>query len=396
MAIRKTALEGIRVLDLGRYQAAPRAAMELQRMGAEVIKIEGLEGDESRSVLPLIRGQSGYWVLYNSGKKSVAIDLRKDKGKDILRQLVKISDVLVQNFRPGTIQKMGFDYNVLHQLNPKIIMLNTSAYGQYGPYKERVGLDLIGQAISGFMSITGFPENPPTRAGVSIIDRITALHGAIGILAALRERDISGEGQCIDVCLADSGFSLTENALVDYLETSTLMEREGNFRAGSYSGAYSTKDGWVALIGQSQNIFERICEVIGKPEWKTDPRFSDRNARNENTEAPMKALIDWFSSKTVKEAVDALAQAGIPGTEINSIAQAAAEPHFWERELMVKVPDPIAGTMHVPGKFIKLSRSETVIGSPATIGQHNDEIIGGLLKYSPEQLQQLRSEGVIL
>jgi CoA:oxalate CoA-transferase len=243
MAVRKTALEGIRVLDLGRYQAAPRAAMELQRMGAEVIKIEGLEGDESRNSLPLIRGQSGYWVLYNSGKKSVALDLRQEKGKEILRELVKISDVFVQNFRPGTIQRMGFDYDVLHQLNPRIVMLNTSAYGQYGPYEGRVGLDLIGQAISGFMSITGFPENPPTRAGVSIIDRITALHGTIGILAALRERDISGEGQCIDVCLVDSGFSLTEIALIDYLETGTLMEREGNFRAGSYNGAYKTKDG---------------------------------------------------------------------------------------------------------------------------------------------------------
>ncbi|MBN1380940.1 MAG: CoA transferase [Deltaproteobacteria bacterium] len=395
MAGRKTALEGIRVLDLGRYQAGPRAGLELARMGAEVIKLESLEGDESRQGVPQVRGQSGYWVQYNSGKKCIALDTRNEKGRRIIRDLVKISDVFIQNFRPGVIGKMGFSYDVLHQLNPGIIMLNVSAYGQYGPYKDRVGLDTVGQAISGFMSITGYPENPPTRAGSSIVDRVTALHGTIGVLAALHERQFSGEGQSIDVCLADSGYSLTEIAMVKYLEAGEFTEREGNFRAGSYNGAYQTKDGWVALVGSSQNIFERICEMIGRPEWKTDPRFTDRSTRRENAEVPRQALIEWFLTMTMKEAVAALAQAGIPGTEINNIAQAAAEPHLWERELMVKVSDPIAGTIHVPGKFIKLSRSETVVGSPAAIGQHNEEILCGLLNYSRQQLDELRSEGVI-
>ncbi|MEW6187248.1 MAG: CoA transferase [Thermodesulfobacteriota bacterium] len=395
MSGRKTALEDIRVLDLGRYQAGPRAGLELARMGAEVIKVEGLEGDESRQGMPQVRGQSGYWVQYNSGKKCLSLDLRKEKGKAIIRELVKISDVFIQNFRPGVIEKMGFSYEVLQQLNPRIIMLNVSAYGQYGPHKERVGLDTVGQAISGFMSITGYPENPPTRAGSSIVDRVTALHGTIGVLAALHERQFSGEGQSIDVCLADSGYSLTEIAMVKYLETGETTEREGNFRAGSYNGAYQTKDGWVALVGASQNIFERICEMIGRPEWITDPRFTDRNARKENAEIPRQALIQWFLTKTMKEAAASLAEAGIPGTEINNIAQAAAEPHFRERELMVNVPDPIAGTIHVPGKFIKLSRSQTIVGSPAAIGQHNDEILGGLLNYSSEQIQALRAEGII-
>lgn len=395
MPQRRTALEGIRVLDLGRYQAGPRAGLELARMGAEVIKVEGLEGDESRQGVPQVRGQSGYWVQYNSGKKCLALNMRKEKGKEILRELVKVSDIFIQNFRPGTIEKMGFSYEALRRLNPKIIMLNVSAYGQYGPYKERVGLDTVGQAISGFMTITGYPDNPPTRAGSSIVDRVTALHGTIGILAALYERQFSGEGQSIDVCLADSGYSLTEIAMVKYLESGEFTEREGNFRAGSYNGAYRTKDGWVALVGSSQNIFERICEMIGKPEWKDDPRFADRAKRRENAEIPRAALIEWFLKATMKEAVAALAKAGIPGTEINNIAQAAAEPHMWERELMVNVPDPIAGTIHVPGKFIKLSRSETVVGSPAKVGQHNEEILQGLLHYSKDQIEGLRTEGII-
>ena len=395
MAGRKTALEGIRVLDLGRYQAGPRAALELARLGAEVIKIEGLEGDESRKGMPQVRGQSGYWVQYNSGKKSIALDTRKEKGQKIIRELVKISDVFIQNFRPGVIEKMGLSYEVLHELNPKIIMLNVSAYGQYGPYKDRVGFDTIGQAISGFMSVTGYPENPPTRAGASIIDRITALNGTIGILAALREREISGEGQAIDVCLADSGFSLTEIAMANYIETGTLTERTGNYRKGSYNGAYKTKDGWVALVGSSQKVFERICQVIGKPEWITDPRFIDRSSRDANVEIARETLITWFLSKTMAEAVDVLSKASVPCTEINNIAQAANSPQLLERELLVKVPDPIAGTIHVSGKYIKLSRSETVVGSPPNIGEHNDEIIGGPLKYTPEQIQQLRDEGVI-
>ncbi|MBA3030946.1 MAG: CoA transferase [Desulfobacteraceae bacterium] len=396
MAGLKTALEGIRVLDLGRYQAGPRAALELARLGAEVIKVEGLEGDESRKGMPQVRGQSGYWVHYNSGKKSIALDTRMKKGKEILQDLVKISDVFIQNFRPGTIEKMGFSYDALRELNPKIVMLNVSAYGQYGPYKDRVGFDTIGQAISGLMSITGYPENPPTRAGASIIDRITALNGTIGILAALREREFSGEGQAIDVCLADSGFSLTEIALANYLETGTVTERTGNFRKGAYNGAYKAADGWVILVGSSQKVFERMCQVIGKPEWVKDPRFTDRPARETHIEVIREAFITWFLGQAMTEAVDILARAGVPCTEINDIARASENPQIRERELLVKVPDPYAGTIHVSGKYIKLSRSETVVGSPPAIGEHTEDILGGLLKYKPEHLQQLREEGIIL
>ena len=158
---------------------------------------------------PFVRGQSAYWVQYNSGKKSLGLDMRSEKGKEIIRELVKVSDILIQNFRPGTIATMGFGYENLKALNPRIIMVNVSAYGQYGPYRDRIGFDPIGQAISGMMSLTGFPGTPPTKTYNPVIDRITALHGTIGTLAALRERELSGEGQCIDVCLADTGFSMT-------------------------------------------------------------------------------------------------------------------------------------------------------------------------------------------
>ena len=187
-------LEGLRLLDLGRYQAGPRCALMFARMGAEVIKVESVSGDESRRNGPRVRGQSAYWVQYNSGKKSLAINLRTDEGKDVLRDLVKESDFFVQNFRPGTIDIMGFGYEEISKLNPKIIMINVSAYGQYGPYRDRVGFDPIGQAMGGLMSLTGFPDDPPVRTFFPLIDRITALHATIGALAALREREISGAG----------------------------------------------------------------------------------------------------------------------------------------------------------------------------------------------------------
>ena len=190
----KTPLEGLRMLDLGRYQAGPRCALMFARMGAEVIKVESLDGDVSRKNGPTVRGQSAYWVQYNSGKKSLAINLRTDEGKEVLRELVKVSDFFLQNFRPGTIETMGFGYDVLKNLNPRIVTLNVSAYGQYGPYSERVGFDPIGQALGGMMSLTGFPDGPPVKTGFSLIDRITSLHATIGALAALRERELSGEG----------------------------------------------------------------------------------------------------------------------------------------------------------------------------------------------------------
>ena len=273
-----TPLQGLRMLDLGRYQAGPRCALMFARMGAEVIKIESPSGDESRKNGPTVRGQSAYWVQYNSGKKSLAIDLRSDAGKEVLRDLVKVSDFLLQNFRPGTIDTMGFGYDVLKELNPRIIMINVSAYGQYGPYRDRVGFDPIGQALGGLMSMTGFPGDPPIRTYFPLIDRITALHAAIGALAALRERDLSGEGQAIDVCLADTGFTVNEIPISAYLGDGAVQEREGNGRGAN--NAYQTTDGWIFLAAASDAMWPRMCQAIGRTDWLEDPRYGTRADRD--------------------------------------------------------------------------------------------------------------------
>jgi len=395
MAMPRTALEGIRVLDLGRYQAGPRAGLILARLGAEVIKIEPPGGEESRAGGGNVRGQSAYWVQYNSGKESLGLDLRQEAGKQVLRELVKVSDIFIQNFRPGTIDEMGFGYESLRALNKKIVMLNVSAYGQYGPFRDRIGFDPIGQAISGLMWLTGYPDTPPTKTAMPIIDRVTALHGTIGILAALRERELSGEGQAIDVCLADTGFSLTEIPIAHYLGAGEIPLREGNRSAGSLSNIYRTTDGWALIIAVNQNIWERICGILGKPEWLHDPRFAGRGGKVRNASIIEAELAKWFAVRNTADAVNAFSEAGIPCSAVNDIPNAAKCPQIWERELLVEVPDPVAGKIHVTGKFIKLSRSPEVVGPAPNPGEHTDAVLKRVLGLSQEQIGELRARKVV-
>lgn len=389
----KTPLEGIRVLDLGRYQAGPRCALMFARMGAEVIKIEALNGDESRRNGPRVRGQSAYWVQYNSGKKSLAMNLRTEEGKEVLRDLVKVSDVFLQNFRPGTIQTMGFGYDVLKQLNPKIVMVNISAYGQYGPHRDRVGFDPIGQAMGGLMSMTGFPDGPPIRTFFPLIDRITALHATIGALAALWEREISGEGQELEVCLADTGFTVNEIPISAYLGGGVISEREGNGRGTG--GTYKTKDGWVIMAATNEAMWDRVCAAVERPDWQEDPRFATRADRAENATALEEGLAEWYAARTTKEAVDHLSAHDVPCAPVNTTAEAAQEPHLHEREIMVEVPDPVAGSMYVTGKMIKFGRTPMVVNPTPSVGQHTDEVLSNVLGYSQDRIQALLDAQVI-
>lgn len=393
MAMSNTALAGIRVLDLGRYQAGPRIGLVLARLGADVIKVEAPDGDESRKNGPFVRGQSAYWVQYNSGKKSLGLNLRSQQGLDVVRRLVQVSDVFIQNFRPGTIDAMGLGYDRLKELNPGIIMVNVSAYGQYGPYRDRIGFDPIGQAISGMMSLTGFPGNPPTRTYNPVIDRITALHGAIGALAALQERHASGEGQCVDVCLADTGFSMTEIQCAAFLGEGIVPQRTGNGRG--LMNTYETRDGWVLVAAISDNIWPRLCEAVDAPEWVNDARLKTVDDRGRAWEIIEERLRVWFGSRTVQESVDRLSGLGIPINAVNDVPSAARDPQLHERELLVEVSDPVAGTIHVSGKNIRLSRSETVVGSAPLPGQHTEEILTDLLGCSPRDIDDLEAAGAV-
>jgi len=389
----KHPLEDIRVIDLGRHQAGPRCAQVLARMGAEVIKVERLGGEETRYHGPWVRKQSSYWVQYNSGKKSLSMDLRKEQGKEVLRKLIGVSDVLVQNFRPGTIEKMGFGYEVLKELNPKIIMVNVSAYGQFGPYSENIGYDPIGQTMSGITMVTGEEGMPPIRTGVPIIDRITSLHAAIGTLSALHEREISGEGQSMDVCLADTGYSMTEIPITAYHGTKVPPKR-GDSTAPP-SGIYPCKGGWVLLSAGDQHHWYRVCNALGKPEWLEDPRFSTRPERTKNRKIVEEALEETLSNMTMEQAIDHFSKHDVVAAPVNTIPMAAEDPHPWERRAMVEVPDFLAGSIAVSGDYWHFSRTPVVVGSTPQVGEHNEEVLSGVLGYSAKEIAQMRQDNVI-
>ena len=394
----KTPLEGIRVLDLGRYQAGPRCALMFARMGAEVIKVESVRGDESRANGPRVRGQSAYWVQYNSGKKSLAINLRTEKGKEVLRDLVKVSDIFLQNFRPGTIDIMGFGYDKLKELNPKIIMINVSAYGQYGPNRDKVGFDPIGQAMGGLMSLTGYGDLPPIKTYFPLIDRITALHACIGALAALREREFSGEGQALEVCLADTGFTTNEIPISAFLGGGVDTTRPDTAIGGGgtpFGGMYETEDGHVILAAGNDNMWPRVCEALEHPEWLDDPRFETRDDRTENVDVLEEGISEWLKLRSTKQAIEGLSAHSIPCAPVNTTEQAANEPQLHEREIMMEVPDPVAGTMWVSGKSIKFSRTPMVVGSAPTVGQHTREVLTELLGYSDDEAQALVDDEVV-
>jgi crotonobetainyl-CoA:carnitine CoA-transferase CaiB-like acyl-CoA transferase len=389
MAEFKGPLDGIRVIDLGRHQAGPRCAQVLARLGAEVIKIERLGGEETRYHAPWVRKQSAYWVQYNSGKKSVSMDMRKEAGKDVVRKLVKISDVLLQNFRPGTIEKMGFGYDVLKSLNPRIIMVNVSAYGQFGPYREKIGYDPIGQTLAGVAMVTGKEGMPPVRAGVPIIDRTTALHATIGTLAALHERSISGEGQAIDVCLADTGYSYTEIPISAYHGSGIEPKRD------STANMYPCKDGWVLISAGDQHHWPRMCKALGKPEWEQDPRFSTRHERGKNGAIVQQAMNEVLAAMTMKEAIAHFTHHDVTAAPVNTIAQAEQDPHPWERRAMVDVPDFLAGSIAVSGDFWHFSRTPAIVGTTPKVGEHNEEVLSGLLGYTAAEIADLYAKDVI-
>src|SRR5216683_2894967 len=351
-------LDGIRVVDLGRYQAGPRCSMILGDLGAEVIKVEAApDGDESRR-LGMV-----YWSQYNRGKRSIMLNLRSACGQTILKELVPKSDMLLQNFSPGVMDEMGLGYEVLKQLNPGIIMINVSGFGQYGPYRDRRAFDPIGQAMAGVMFDTGSEDEPPVRCGPPIIDRITALHATIGALAALHRRDMTGIGQALDVCLLDSAFTLTEIPIAQYLTSGKEPQREGN-RTGTLapSNTYKTKDGWVFIIAVQQKMWDRFCRATKREDLMTDPRASSVSERAKNGDWIDAQVAAWAREKTVAEIVETLAPKGVPCGPVSTIPQAAKDPHLWERKMLVETDDRDGGKTYVAGLTVKFSETPGAVG----------------------------------
>ena len=379
------ALEGIRVLELARYQAGPRGGMILSDLGAEVIKIEKLGGEETRRSEPLVRGQSVYFSVYNRGKKSLCLDLRTPRGKDVFAALVPTADVVLENFRPGTMAQMGFDYDQLRALKPDIILTSVSGFGQYGPYRERPAFDPLGQAMSGLMSLTGAPVGTPLGAATSLVDRYTSLHATIGTLAALHHRDRTGEGQLVDCCLMDSALTMVEIPTSYYLATGEEGGEGGR-------PPYKAKDGHVVISASGGAMATRLMQIVTGNKEAAAEGWTSRVGRGD---ARRKAVEAWCAENTVDHIVKTLLDAEIPVAPVKTIPQVAVDPHLWEREMLVKMEDPVAGEMYLPGATIKMSKTPGRIGPVPTPGQHTDEVLTRLLGYDRATLAELRQAKVI-
>ncbi len=378
-------LDGIRVLELARFQAGPRGGMLLSDLGAEVIKIEPPGGEETRKHPPLVRGQSVYFSVYNRGKKSVCLDLRSAQGKEVFAALVAKADIVLENFRPGVMRAMGFDYERLAALNAGIILVSVSGFGQYGPYTERPAFDSLGQAMSGLMTLTGQQEGKPIGTASSVVDRYTALHATIGTLAALRHRERTGEGQVVDVCLLDSALTMVEIPTSYYLATG---------KEGGEGGRppYKTKDGFVVIAAAGRDMAARLMQIVrgASAEGDTTPMAGSTGPDDR------RVLIEkWCAGRTTEEICASLLEAGIPSAPVRTIPQVAQDPHLWQREMLVKMEDAIAGEMYLPGATIKLSKTPGRIGPVPTIGQHTDETLSRLLDYDAPRLASLRRAGAI-
>jgi crotonobetainyl-CoA:carnitine CoA-transferase CaiB-like acyl-CoA transferase len=378
-------LDGVRVLELARYQAGPRGGMILSDLGAEVIKIEKLGGEETRRSEPLVRGQSVYFSVYNRGKKSLCLDLRTPRGKEVFAALVPTADVVLENFRPGTMAQMGFGYDQLRALKPDIILTSVSGFGQYGPYRERPAFDPLGQAMSGLMSLTGAPVGTPLGAATSLVDRYTSLHATIGTLAALHHRDRTGEGQLVDCCLMDSALTMVEIPTSYYLATGEEGGEGGR-------PPYKAKDGHVVISASGSAMATRLMQIVTGNKEAAAEGWTSRVGRGD---ARRKAVEAWCAENTVDHIVKTLLDAEIPVAPVKTIPQVAVDPHLWEREMLVKMDDAVAGEMYLPGATIKMSKTPGRVGPVPTPGQHTDEVLSRLLGYDSATLAGLRQEKVI-
>jgi crotonobetainyl-CoA:carnitine CoA-transferase CaiB-like acyl-CoA transferase len=392
------ALDGVRVLDLTRVLAGPFCTMMLADMGAEVIKIEVPKtGDDSRAFGPFLNGESSYYMNLNRNKKGITLNL-KGRGKDIFLELVKKADIVVENYRPGTMEKLGLGYETLKKVNPRIVYAAVSGFGHYGPYKDRPGYDIIGQAMSGLMSTTGWPGGEPTRTGTAMADVLAGLSVAIGILAALRYRDVTGIGQKVDVALVDSTVASMEIINQIYLIEKRLPQRIGNRYESTYPyDSFKAKDGSLVIGAANDKLWQKLCEIMGKPEIATKPEFDNNWKRVQSHEA-VKAVVEaWTMTKPVSEVVEMLLAAGVPVAPINNIEQVVNDPHIaGAREMFVEVEHPKAGRMKIAGSHIKLSETKPGVRTPAPLlGQHNEEVYTSLLDLSMEEIAALRKEDLI-
>jgi crotonobetainyl-CoA:carnitine CoA-transferase CaiB-like acyl-CoA transferase len=392
------ALKGLRVVDMSRVLAGPFCAMLLADMGAEVIKVEVPgKGDDSRDYPPFIRGISAYFANLNRNKKSIVLDLKKPEGKVILTELLKKSDVLLENFKPGAMDRLGLGYEDIREVNPGIIYASISGFGQYGPYKDRTGYDIIGQAMGGLMSVSGWPDSPPTRTGTAMSDIVAGLNTCIGILAALRGRERTGLGERIDVALVDSVVSAMETVIQIYLVEGRIPQRIGNrYEFLAPYNSFAAEDGWIVIGVGGQEVWKRFCLVIGQEALIEDPDFLTNRDRVKNVARLEGIVKEWTSKRKADDIVSLLMGASVPCSPILGVDQICNDQHIAKiREMIVEMDHPLGGKMKVVSCPIKFTNMKPSIRSTAPgLGQHTQQVLTEILEISEGEYARLKQAGV--
>jgi len=399
-------LAGVRVLDLGTRIGAPFAATLLGDLGAEVIKIElPGQGDFMRTIGPFVGGYSLFWAVEGRSRKSVTLDLRKPAGQALLKRLVALADVVVENFQPGTLEGWGLGYDALAAVNPGIILTRVSVYGQDGPYRDRPGLDRNGIAMGGLMYITGYPDRPPVRPGLIVSDYLTAVFNAFSIVAALYEREKRAQatgqpprGQWVDLSLYESILRIMEHTLATYDRLGVVREREGNrLRNSAPLDNWETSDGkYVCIIAAGDGLFPRLARALGREDLLTDPRFATMALRAQHGDEINGIVADWCRQRTSREIQDVLERYEVPFGVAYSVADIFADLHVQARGDIETVDDPTIGPVRMQGVYPRFSRTPGAVqGGAPKLGAHNDEVYRGLLGLTADELDALRRDHVI-
>ena len=390
-------LAGLRVLDLGRYIAAPYCAAMLGDFGADVVKVERPGGEDVRRQPPVIDGDSTYALVYNRSKRGLTVDARHPGGRELLRSLALQADIVLENFRPGVMAKLGCDYESLRSENPRLIMASITGFGQDGPYAQQPAFDSIAQAMSGLMSLTGETDGPPLLNGTFIADYATALYATVGILLALRDRDQTGEGQHVDVALLDSAASLLTTAIPDLLAAGRTLSRAGaRDRARSPVNAYPARDGFVYVAAVTQEQFGSLLRAIEQEEFGADPRFATPDSRHVNADLLDAVITEWTQERPVADILMLLQREDVPCTAVAGIADVVTNPQLRHRNMIVELERPGGARIPVAGQPIKLSRTPANVSRAAPgAGQHTRDVLRDWLGLDDARITELAREGVI-
>lgn len=392
------ALAGLRVLDVSNFMAGPTAAMYLGDFGAEVIKVEHPRGDGFRHWGRTRDGDPLFWKILSRNKRCITLNFGKPEGQDILKQLVRKADILVENFTPGVMAKWGLGYDELSKINPGLVMLSISAFGQTGPYSLRPGFGTLAEAMSGFAHINGQADGPPTLPAFGLADGLAGLNGAFGVLAAIVRRQQDGLGQHVDTSLYEPLMTLMGPQVIEYDQLQVVQNRGGSrLPFSAPRNVYPTKDGrYLSMSSSAQSVFERTMEAIGRPELVKDERFLDNRLRGVNVEALDEIIGEWVLRHTADEAMKIMVDAEAAAAPVYSVADAFADPHFQARESIVSVPDPKLGSVRMQAPTPRLSRTPGEVKAVGPkLGEHNVEVYGELLGLTETQLADLHERQIV-